>query len=210
MVADTPDTLNIPPAPIPPHDGTPFRTFDHVMIDIESMSLHRHKAVILSIGMLEFDPTDIEGMPLGAHDIIVPVLTPQLMLGRRVDVGTQKFWAQKENAEAANHWLDAVEHADLDETIDRVREFCKGKECVWANGIQFDLSNLEGLAEDIGDTKELWHYQAPNDMRTFCRRTPQTRVMPIGDALDIPGVPHEPVYDCIVQAWRVWSHWSMT
>jgi hypothetical protein len=133
------------------------------------------------------------------------------MLGRRVSADTQKFWAKPENAEAAKQWSDCpFGHADLDATIRRVREFCAGKECVWANGAQFDLSNLEGLAEDIGDTEELWHYQAPNDMRTFCRRTPVTRIVPIGDALDIPGVAHEPVYDCISQAWRVWSHWSLS
>jgi hypothetical protein len=31
--------------------------FDDVMIDIETMSLHKHKALILSIGMIEFDPS---------------------------------------------------------------------------------------------------------------------------------------------------------
>jgi hypothetical protein len=195
---------------VPPHDGALIRTFNHVMIDLETMSLHKHKALILSVGLLEFDPTDNERLYLGDHQLLVPVIEPQLLLGRRVSADTQKFWAQKENAEAAKHWLEAPFHANLDETIDRVREFCAGKECVWANGIQFDLSNLEGLAEDVGDTTELWHYQAPNDMRTFCRRTPEIRPIQIGEALDIPGVPHEPVYDCISQAWRVWSHWSMS
>jgi hypothetical protein len=175
------------------------------------MSLHKHKALILSVGMIEFDPTDIDKLHLGPQELIVPTIAAQLILGRRVDVGTQKFWAQKENAEAAKHWLDAPVHYDLDEMINRVRAFCAGKECVWANGTQFDLSNLEGLAEDIGDTAELWHSQAPNDMRTFCRRTPATRLLPDATRMpDITGVPHDPIYDCITQAWRVWSHWSLS
>jgi hypothetical protein len=45
-------------------------------------------------------------------------------------------------------------------------------------------------------------------MRDRVYDMPQTRLVPIGDALDIPGVPHEPVYDCISQAWQVWSHWG--
>jgi hypothetical protein len=179
------------------------RVFDHVMIDIETLSLHRHKALILSVGMIEFDPTDPAELHAGARDLIVPEFMEQIMLGRRVDVGTQEFW-RKQDPEAAAHWLRPFSITDLKTTLETVRAFCKGKGNVWSRGIQFDLSNLEGLAEDIGDTKELWHYQAPCDMRGFLRHTPNTRPLP---ALIIPGVAHEPIYDCIWQAWQVWSHW---
>jgi hypothetical protein len=199
VVADTP--LTRPPGEYEPK-------FDHVMLDIETMSLHKHKALILSIGMLEFDPGDPDKLHLGAHDMVVLEVLPQLLLGRRVDPGTQKFWASKENAEAAKHWLDAPTRTDLAASLETVRVFCKDKPNVWANGPQFDLCNLEGLAEDIGGPKELWHYQAPRDMRTFMKTTKPTRVVQIGDALDIAGVPHEPVYDCISQALRVWGNWQ--
>jgi len=91
-----------------------------------------------------------------------------------------------------------------------VKMFCKSATRVWANGTQFDLSNLEELNNQLGDNSvgNLWHYQAPRDMRTFVKETPATRIVLIGHALDIPGVPHEPIYDCISQAWQVWSHWQ--
>jgi hypothetical protein len=184
--------------------------FNHVMVDIETMSLHRHRALILSAGLVEFDPNDKDKLHIGQSALLTPYIMPQIMLGRRVDVGTQKFWADEARKEprAAAHFLDPSNLIHVETFIRFVRAFCKDKPNVWANGTQFDLSNLDGLAEDIGDTEPLWHYQAPRDMRTFMKTTSQTRLVPIGDALDIPGVPHDPVYDCISQAYRVWGNWN--
>jgi hypothetical protein len=182
--------------------------YEHVMLDIETMSLHPHKALILSIGMIEFDPAPLKQLFVGKRSLLVLDIPAQLALGRRVDVSTQEFWA-KQPYEASRHWVDADEHHSPHEAIGLVQKFCEGRTRVWANGTQFDLSNIIGLAEDIGISKDnMWHYQAPRDMRTFCRETPAMRLVPIGDALDIPGVAHEPVYDCIVQAWQVWAHWQ--
>lgn len=177
------------------------------MIDIETMSLHKHKALILSVGLIEFDPRDAEKLHYQNTMLMVPLITPQLLLGRRVYPGTQKFWAEQSQA-ARNHWEHATVRHSAQEVILTVRALCADK-TVWANGSQFDLSNLEGLAEDIGEKEPLWHYQSPRDMRTFVKTTTQGRVVQVGDALDIPGVAHDPIYDCISQAWRVWAHWSL-
>lgn len=186
-----------------PSDETPF---DDVMIDIETMSLHPHKALILSVGMIEFDPRPINGLRLGSQSLIIPEIAPQLLMGRRVDVGTQKFWADQP-VPASDHWTRSGGHHDLEEVIHLVRQFCKGRDRVWANGTQFDLSNLIGLADDLMLTSPLWHYQAPRDMRTFVKETQPTR-LPSADDLEIAGVAHEPIYDCVVQATQVWSHWQ--
>jgi 3' exoribonuclease, RNase T-like len=183
--------------------------FEHVMVDIETMSLHKHKALILSVGMLEFDPSPEDAVLMGQSVLITPVIMPQIMLGRRVDPGTQKFWADEHRRDprSSDHFLNAITLVSLDTMINQVREFCQDRAHVWANGTQFDLSNLDGLAEDIGDPKELWHYRAPRDMRTFDKTNLEGRSVPLADALDIPGVLHNPVYDCMAQAWRVWSKW---
>jgi hypothetical protein len=182
-------------------------TFDHVMIDIETMSLHPHNALILSIGMVEFDPSPIEGLVIGERKLFLPDLEAQLGLGREVSASTQKWWMDQ-SPEARKHWAatgNTREH--LSSVLYRIRSFCADKKCIWANGTQFDLSNLVGLNAQVSG-EPLWHYQAPNDMRTFVRRTPATRLVPIGDALAIPGVPHDPIYDSTSQAWQVWSHWA--
>jgi len=179
--------------------------FNDVMIDIETMSLHPHRALILSVGMLEFDPRDEAKLHTGKEMLLIPEILPQIMLGRRVDVGTQEFWA-KQSPEAQAHFMGGS-HNTLPQVVAAIRTFCTDK-TVWANGTQFDLSNLKGLAEDFGDTKDLWHYQAPRDMRTFTRTTQIRSLVPIGDALHIPGIAHDPIYDCHSQAWRVWSNWG--
>jgi hypothetical protein len=181
------------------------RTFDDVMIDIETLSLHKHKALVLSVGLVEFDPKPLDRPTFGKQLAIYPNFYDQILLPRRVDLGTQEFW-KKQSKEAIDNWLHPPGYVSLPVVCTLVREFCKGKSRVWANGNQFDLANLEGLADDIGEAA-LWHYQAPRDMRTFCRETSVERLVPIGDAMDIPGVAHEPIYDCTVQAWQVWSHY---
>jgi hypothetical protein len=81
---------------------------------------------------------------------------------------------------------------------------------VWANGTQFDLVNLETLAEQCNFGDALWHYQAPRDMRTFVRTTKQTRILDISKALDHVEnqIEHHPVWDCHSQAFQVWQHWQ--
>ena len=180
--------------------------FEHVMIDIETMSLHKHSALILSVGMIEFDPVPLDRVRIGERHLIVPEIATQLALGRRVSESTQKWW-KEQPPEASDHWKNVDVRADLNQTIECVRMFCIGREYVWANGVQFDLSNLDGLAEAIGDTKPIWGYRAPCDMRMFCRLVPATRVMAF-DKLGYTGAAHEPVFDCLQQAHHVWEHWQ--
>jgi hypothetical protein len=187
--------------------------FEHVMIDIETMSLHPHNALILSIGMIEFDPTPINGLVMGKRSLILPNLEQQLLLGREVSTGTQKFWKDPALKAASDHWANADgARTNLALVCQRVSMFCEGRSHVrvWANGTQFDLSNLVELNRQLGDAGQeaLWHYQAPRDMRTFCRETPATRLSCSTDETGANGVPHEPVYDCINQAWQVWAHWD--
>lgn len=188
-------------------NGAPSVSYDHVMIDIESMSLSKHNALILSVGLIEFAPEPIDGLLIGARMLIVPSIEEQLLLCREVSGSTQKFW-KGQPTEASDHWANyAGERISAKGMCGFIHTFCKNKGRVWANGNQFDLANLEELNRVTGGA-DLWHYQAPRDMRTFVRETPATRLVPVGDALDIPGVPHEPIFDCISQAWQVWSHWA--
>lgn len=192
-------------------NAAPSISYDHVMIDIESMSLSKHNALILSVGMIEFAPEPIDGVKFGMRSLLLPSIEQQLLLGREVSKGTQKFW-RDQSTEAAAHWVNySGERDSLARVCMLVRQFCDRAKRVWANGTQFDLSNLEGLNDQLGSdgqSEGLWHYRKPRDMRTFVAETSQTRIVPFGDASDIPGVPHEPIYDCISQAWQVWAHWQ--
>lgn len=197
-----------------PVAAEPAPVFDDVMIDIETMSLHPHNALILSIGMIEFDPSGtyrsvgdgaIADLKIGGKMLILPSLEEQLALGREVAASTQKFWRDQSD-DARRHWM-TPERCALSMALYSVRTFCAGKKRVWANGILFDLGNLVGLNAQVSG-EPLWHYQAPRDMRDRVHDMPSTRIIPTGPTLDIPGVAHEPVYDCIVQAWQVWAHYQ--
>lgn len=190
--------------------GDDLISYDHVMIDIESMSLSKHNALILSVGMIEFNPESaVSGLMVGARSLLLPSIEQQLLLGREVSRSTQKFWRDQPR-EASEHWSRyAGERLSLAATCRLIKLFCQQGSRVWANGTQFDLTNLEVLNEQLGDDgqNELWHYQKPRDMRTFVRENPATRLIPTNTHAEITGVPHEPVYDCVSQAWAVWEHW---
>lgn len=182
------------------------REFDDVMIDIETMSLHPHRALILSIGMVQFNPSD-EHLRIGHHDLLLPSIEQQLALGRHVDRKTQEFWRSQPN-EAQRHWLNYQgERMSAYAVLQAVRGFVKGHARVWAKGPQFDLSNLLGLAEDIGSEDELWHYRAPRDVRTLIEHVNWGRSDPNFQP-PFKLVQHEPVSDCIHQAMQVWEHWQ--
>jgi hypothetical protein len=176
------------------------KLFDDVMIDIESMSLHPHNALILSIGMIYFDPTAPDRPDFGSRLLIVPNHTRQMAIGRVVDASTQKFWAEQ-SQEARNHWEYPETTQTLERTAGDVAHFLDGAKRVWANGIQFDLSNLVGLFGQMG-AKVPWHYRAPRDMRSICEETEKKRFAPLPDGL----IKHEPISDCIEQAYHVWEH----
>jgi 3' exoribonuclease, RNase T-like len=191
------------------NDASPeIAAFDDVMVDIESMSLHPHNALILSIGMVEFNPRAPQ-LQLGRRCLILPSIAQQAALCRHVDPKTQSWWAAQA-PEAKEHWLNPPGlRRPLIGACNDVWIFLQSAKRVWANGVQFDLSNIVGLFGQL-DLDTPWHYRAPRDMRTFCEETPQTRGTDIGAALDFIEqhklIDHEPVSDCIKQAYRVWGH----
>jgi hypothetical protein len=170
------------------------------------MSLSKHNALILSIGLREFDPDPIGGPVFGKSLLLTPEIASQLLLGREVSKSTQKFWREQPKA-ASKHWMEPENLIPLERTIIEVRDFIaeSGASRVWANGNQFDLANIEGLAEQLS-IECPWFYRAPRDMRTFCAENPQTRILPDGVKAIDGFILHHPVSDCDMQIWNVWSH----
>src|ERR1700734_2227950 len=106
--------------------------FDHVMIDIETMSLHPPKALILSIGAVEFDPAPAFGPRVGGTFCAVLNISDQIMMQRRVDPDTQKFWADPKQAEASYHWRYGKPESPVGALMG-LQTFCAGKSRIWAN-----------------------------------------------------------------------------
>jgi len=184
--------------------------YDHLMIDIETLALHTRNSVILSVGMVEFNPwekspSDVIG---GKCSLVLNVLD-QVMLGRVITKGTVDFWL-KQSEDAQKHWREGQPGCTLSHAVETISTMCKGKTGVWANGILFDLGNIEGLVEQVKPGSYApWHYQAARDMRTFCRETPERVLGEDPGILELyPNiVDHEPISDCIKQIDGVWRHW---
>jgi hypothetical protein len=73
--------------PDEPFEVTFEKRPEDVMIDIETMSLHPHKALILSIGMIEFSPSTEKAPYIGERSRLVLDIASQLLIGRHVDAG---------------------------------------------------------------------------------------------------------------------------
>lgn len=187
---------------------------NHLMLDIETMSLHPSNALILSIGMVRFDPwvSNFRDCIESPGRRLVPSITSQLLLGREVSKSTQEFW-QKQEEKASAHWRNNQPVGDnLGAMCAAIKDEAAECQTVWANGIIFDLGNVIDFYHQVtGAAEPPWHYRAPRDMRTFCEETPPTKGTEVGDAIDLIEefkiIPHEPISDCIVQIHRVWEHW---
>jgi 3' exoribonuclease, RNase T-like len=181
--------------------NVPPDTCKQAMVDIESMSVHPSNALVLSLGVVGFEIKD-EGPVFGKRYDWVFDLPAQLRMGRGVDPDTQAFWA-KQPFEAAAHWMNSAGAVPIARALNEIAECLIQYETVWANGIVFDIGNLETLFRST-QIAVPWRYNAVRDARTIYRSFTKLRLRPVD--LDI-GPQHHPVTDCISQIWGLWEHW---
>lgn len=188
------------------------RRFANLMLDIESMSLHPGRALILSLGAVPFDLTPDQPV-LGPPLLLVFDVAEQLVEGRVVDRGTQAFWSRQPR-DASAHFVDPLfeghgqiiaARCSLHDLHRRLSNFaadhCLPGYEVYSQGIAFDIPNLAGaMADDGHDTP--WHYAHVVDCRTLRRKLPKRRELP---KIDLPAAAHDPVHDCMKQILALWE-----
>lgn len=178
--------------------------FPHAMLDIETMAQHTSRALILSIAALPF-ALEPEGPRFGEPVLILPDLGAQLLAGRMVESRTQGFWA-KQPAAASEHWLGKTathQPAELLEALTDWLELNTAKKAeLWARGQGFDFANLDNIM-DAPPGKSPWWFPNLRDQRTATTFFPKLRDRPAD--LVIPAAAHDPVYDCMTQAWALWE-----
>lgn len=198
--------------------GEPDR-WPHVMVDIETMSTHSSRAVILSIGVVPFEL--LAGGPRFSRDVLLllPDIAEQLADGRIVDPKTQGWWRDQKPAARA-HWLDPRFGGDapdaprpircpLREAAMQLNAFLEGETLpdagLWANGAVFDIGNLENLMHGVG-IQPGWRYNSVRDYRTVSKILPRIRDRQTAEGLHETFIAHDPVSDCRQQIWRLWEH----
>lgn len=186
--------------------------YDHMMTDIETLSTHVSNAFVLSFGLIPFNLTPT-GPDFGKPRLILPNPYQQIAKGREIDPSTHKWWLDQ-TPEARRHWADP-KYGEADgeimperPTLEALPGLLKDiweetisneKNPLWANGIIFDVGNLDNLCEGVVS----WVYNSPRDQRTMTRHLPPRRER-WGTQSDNW---HDPVQDCINQTWHLWEVW---
>ena len=132
---------------------------NHVMIDIETLSLHP-RAHVLSIGAVRFDPATGK---MGEEFHVVLQGAEQEACGRVKDLATIKWWMDQ--GEEAQKLFEQTAINDHNALV-QFSQFLKESDKIWANGPDFDLIVLKTLYNDLG-SREPWHYYQPHCYRTF-------------------------------------------
>jgi len=128
--------------------------YQHAMADIESLSLNKGRALILSFGVVLFNIQDNDTF----EDLVAPgrcfytalEIEQQIASGRKIDGGTILWWLEQNKAaqmSLVNSPRYDVGQA-MDDFIDWIKE--RGPGQIWGNGNEFDISNLESLCDDYG------------------------------------------------------------
>jgi 3'-5' exoribonuclease-like protein len=179
-----------------------------LMIDIETMGTHTSSSVLLSIAAIPFDwGPDTPGPTMNIGSVWVLDVGPQLGKGRKIQQHTQDWWS-RQTPEARAHWENPIEtlhpYRLREELYKLINSFTdRDSVIVWANGIVFDIGNLENLMWSfVGDENNPpWKYNNVMDARTIYRFLPEIRQMP----QDIKFIDHDPVSDCQKQIWKLWT-----
>jgi hypothetical protein len=139
----------------------------HAMIDIETLATEPH-AVMLSIGVVIYDPNDAANEPpIGRHHYILNP-TEQIIAGRTIDPKTVKFWSEqgKDALQSITRTDEGVYSAE--ECIRSINNlFLRyNVEAVWGNGSNFDNEVVNDLCRTIG-VKEVIYYRWHRCYRTL-------------------------------------------
>ena len=167
-----------------------------IMLDIESLSL-KPNAFVLSIGAVEFD---VGTASLGREFKVT--LHDGWQETRHKDYDTFTWWVnQALTNPRAGHVFQDAGRVDADEAMDRLTDFVKGADEVWANGPQFDCVVLENLADELSINR-LWKYSSVRDLRTILNVAAQLHIDPDFYIAQKEFVAHSALDDAKKQAWR--------
>jgi len=156
----------------------------HCMIDIETIGI-THDAVILSVGMVRFDPFSSD---IDKSFYLKPDVDAQLAMGRVVDEDTLNWWA-KQKPEITEEAFNGKGRISLKQFVKDFRKAIANCDKIWAKGPTFDTIILENFFKSMHEPCP-WSYSNIRDARTLYDFADHTA--PNIDA-------HDPVSDCVIQ-----------
>lgn len=166
-----------------------------IMIDLETMDT-KPSAVVLSIGMVEFDPA--EGtVDKDNGQLLFPSIQEQLDAGRTISAATLQWWMGQTDGAKAD-WVVRKKKSVTD-TRNAVRSWMSTmrRPTVWGNGSVFDITMMEDFMDH---TQIPWKFWDVMDTRTHHRHFPFDKSKKGVTA-------HTALDDAIAQAERVCETW---
>lgn len=168
----------------------------HLMMDIETLGT-KSFCVVVSIGVVEFDPTTGKVGDSRYWNIDV-----KDSLGYKLQVSgdTLQWWMGQSHEARKGLFTDTY---PLKTVLDELRVFCKGKGYkVWGNSARFDLGLVENLytlfKEDIP-----WSPWNEMDVRTLANLRPD-----IKKNYKHEGINHNALSDCYKQIGYISEIWK--
>lgn len=137
--------------------------FDHVMVDLETLST-QPTAAIVSIAGVAFNMQNDKTADFYVN--INPKSAQEYNM--RIDVDTVDWW-RKQNPDAVRSWMKngiAVVDAAIQFNEFLMKYTVPKDVCVWANGVDFDLPIIRNLMTAT-DQPVLWNYWNQMDARTI-------------------------------------------
>lgn len=161
------------------------------MIDIETLDTGP-RAVVLSAAVVKFTQEENAYAPF-TH--VTFDIDAQLAMGRTISQDTLLWWMRQD--QVVRDLEFNADRRPLTECLGAVTRAVREGDQHWANSPSFDMTILGSLFEEC-DWLVPWSYRDCRDVRTL------KDLAQIEDdwnpSEDIPGVAHDPVYDC---RWQI-------
>jgi len=174
--------------------NTPIK-FEHLMLDIETMSSHSY-AAILCIAAIEFDITTGK---TGKTFYQTISLQSSMDSGLLVDPDTIEWWMTQTDQSKSDVFKDTK---PLRETLNKFSEFViQGDYQIWGNSARFDLGILQNAYDKLF-IKIPWDFRKERCLRTLVSFNPE-----IKETHTYVGIRHNALYDCYNQisyGSRIW------
>lgn len=166
---------------------------NHLMLDIETAS-SRNDAVVLTVGVLRFDPYGDASGDYANHWVI-PFSDNK---GGHIDLDTIKWWMEQTDEARKAAWLDTRGVAPTSPTSEapfwNIVEMLNTAEHIWANDPDFDCTVMRSFMER-NSVQWRW-YRKHRSLRTLKAMFDIPFIEPIGTA-------HNALDDCRYQAEQV-------
>jgi hypothetical protein len=140
----------------------------HAMIDIETLGT-KPNAVILSVGVIKFDPFTSNKPFNGKHWKID--VDAQTEIDREVNEDTLAWWS-KQDPEIQEEAFGETGRTNVTSFMKELNAWLTGCDSIWCQGPQFDMVILEDFFDSFNYHKN-WFYWQVSDCRTLFKMMPQ-------------------------------------